>query len=69
MTTSRPRPENSKTTRIAGVCFFVATVCFLTAGIGLDQPLMLVAAGCNLVAWYVFITRANQLERKEGQPE
>lgn len=67
MTDPVSHASSSRTTRVAGALFFIATVCFLISGIGLDQPLMLIAAGCNLVAWYVFVTRANQLEKQEQE--
>lgn len=52
---------------MAGALFFIATVCFLIAGIGLDQPIMLVASGCNLVAWFIYVNRANELEKQENE--
>lgn len=67
MTQPVSHSTSPRTTRLAGVLFFIATACFLIAGIGLDQPIMLVASGCNLVAWFVYVTRANQLEKEEGE--
>ena len=67
MTSSVSNSVSPRTTRVAGVLFFIATVCFLISGIGLDQPIMLVAAGCNLVAWFIYINRANELERESDE--
>lgn len=58
-------PMTARRARVVAACFGFATVAFFISGWALGQPLMLVAAGCNLVATFSYQMRAGQLARDE----
>jgi uncharacterized membrane protein len=58
---STPMTEEQRL-RLAAVLFFLGGACMLIAGLGAQKWLMVVAGVLELVAWFCFVTRANQVE-------
>lgn len=57
--------NTSKGTRWIGVMFLVGAVLMAITAFRLEQPLCMLSAVLQLIAWFFFVTRANQLERME----